>query len=143
MEFLSYRWRLAKLQRGQRKDERLYRGLISKAGEEHGEGSSDHQSTLAEWFAIEDANEFSVARLQTSYLRQRAEALLLSVPEVSDETAWKNMHGFHVLSRQARNALKAAIRKEQHEAVQTPLAILGGLTGIGGVIVAIIALLVR
>ena len=63
-------------------------------------------------------------------------------PEVSDQTAWENENGFLVLSRKARNDLKTAIRREQHEAVQVPLAILGGLTGVGGMIVAIIALLV-
>ncbi len=91
---------------------------------------------------VDADHDWEISRLQSNYLIREADRMLLPIPSIDDKTAWEDeFPGFRILSRQARVALRATIRKERHEASQLWIAWAGPLTGLGGVVVAIIALL--
>lgn len=138
MEGLMYWWRLSRLKMARARTDALYRRLVNEAYAEGGE--AEHLS--AEWRLEDHTHELHIGRLQSGRLLRLADELMLPVPTPSEASAWEEPHeGWLMLSRSKRVELRALIRKERHEASQTALSWIAAITGLGGVIVAIIALL--
>lgn len=143
MEGLIYWWALMRMNWVRGKDDATYRKLLRNAKTEHGSNSSELIDVSNEARMVDADHDFEISRLQSNYLIRQADRMFLPIPSLSDKTAWEDgFSGFRILSREARVALRGAIRKERHEASQLWIAWAGPLTGLGGVVVAIIALLV-
>lgn len=143
LENLRHAWRLRRLKDDQRKTDGLYRKLIAEAKKKPGPNDKEVEELYTEWRMEDDIHDFEISREQSVYLQRRANELLLPVPELSEKEAWEDRHpGFAILTRKARARLRQEIRDEVRAGLDLPLAVTGTLTGLGGVLVAILAILI-
>lgn len=143
MEGLIYWLWLTQLNAKRAKDDASYVSQLGKVQETYGAGSSEFDHLYREAQMADTEHDRKISRLQSNYLIRQADRMLLPLPSYADKSAWQeDRPGSRTLTREARVNLRAAIRKERHEASHLPLAWAGALTGLGGVVVAIIALLV-
>lgn len=136
MEGLKYLWRLRKLQRARARDDRHYDMQIAKAT------SPDEAENLErEAWHVDQDHQHMIGKEQTRRLFVMAERLMVPLPDMNDPKTWNDDRRWGDLSRTAMADLRSRIRRERTEASQFAMGWLSALTGLGGVLVAIIALL--
>jgi hypothetical protein len=144
MEALIYWWRLRKLQLARRKTEEMYDRLIDAAKVQHGPRSHKVETLSWERQSEDEIHVVGIAKLQGNRLLAETERLMLPPPDYADDATWHDGESrWGALSRETIAHLRSRLRREQHEASQTKIAWLSAVTGLGGVIVAIIALLLK
>lgn len=129
------------LQADRRKDERLYDELIAKAKAER-KSAKEIDELVWEFLNEDNIHQHMIGKEQTRRLIAEAERLMVPLPDLNDPATWNEDRQWGDFSREAMADLRSRIRKERQEASQHFFSWISALTGLGGVIVAIIALLI-
>jgi len=143
IDWFAHRYRLARLQIERRSISRFHSKLYRKAKQQKKNEEELHLLESAEQHDVE-TNEDKIARLQSTYLRSKAERLLLPVPEFSPRSEkWEMFrhHEHYRLTRGAMLELRAAIRAEQKERSELVRSWLTGLTGALGALAGVLAVI--
>jgi hypothetical protein len=141
---LRYSIQLSRLQRSKRRisdacREDIARARAEKKTDEEIEGiESSERSALA---SVDD----NIAFLQTRFLIQQAQRLLVPTPPWDGGPSWSRSEstGRYHLSDAACADLRSAIRKEHRERRESWQVLFTVLTGLGGVIIGILSLALR
>jgi hypothetical protein len=143
---LRHSYQLWVLQRGKRSSSTHYDRLIA-ASKARGASANEIEALSFEDFDAATEFDDDIATLHSKFLIQQAQVFLVPVPEYSNGSGqWEESRftGQWRLSQAEQAKLRSAIRTEQKESWEAwtrwaPL--LGILTGLGGVVVAILALI--
>lgn len=111
----TYRAKLRRLVRAEKRDRRVYTAKLKAARAAKDRTTEDELPW--EWRTADDMTEAEVSSLQTETLRTKARQYPIPIQEFSRESGdWtENAYGSWVLSTKARHELRAAIRREQKE----------------------------
>jgi hypothetical protein len=146
---LIHGWRLARFRQTKRRVARAYDRYIAQAYRD--KQPSDKISEIRETRHWELGNcEDEIAQLETEYLTRRAEKYGLPTPPLfitgnlpSEGWYESKMFGGYLLTMAGRADLRSDIRAEKRERREGWLPYISALTGLLGVVVAILALLIR
>jgi hypothetical protein len=143
--WLSYRYKLRRLQKQKTRLYRLYSKDIDKARRKkmsHDEIDDIIRNEKEECDVVDD----EISQIQTDYLPSQADKLLLPAPKFDAKSGmWKQSKitdRYH-LSPTAATDLRAAIRKEQKERSEHLRAWVTSLTGLAGALIGLVALLLK
>jgi DNA transposition AAA+ family ATPase len=142
MEWLKYWWTMRRLQRQRVDLRRRNRAEIAKIRAAHGNLSQEYSDFSAEAIHDERLADEAVQNHRSKWLLEEAERKLIQTPDYDDAEAWDGDDGRwdSRLTRDAIAALQAKIHKHDDETSKIAFAWISALTGLGGVIVAILAL---
>jgi len=136
-EFLRFRWRIWRLERAARADEKGTERAIDAARRR---GAQDEIGEIA---SGSDAGviRYRIRKAQSAYLISKAQRLTVPLPEESELTVDDDQY---VLSHAQINQLRTAIRAEQKARWELRLMwlpIVGVVTGLMGALTALVAVL--
>lgn len=138
----KFRWRLAKLQRSQRKNEEYYNLKITAAREI--QEREEEQKQQYDKFVVLDKGISEIRSLQHRYITRQAEQLLIPIPECNPKSeSWlqSDFDGRWRLTDDALDALSQRVRRERRERVELlflwPSAFIGFIGGLVGIVSAI------
>lgn len=147
MHIINYRWQLWKLQRelaslSRAGDKR--HAEAKKAGASHEELEKIYWDERLDLDIVEDEINF----LETRYLREEAQRLLLAEPEFKEEDKgglWKKsrISGRLFLNPEGLAQLRATIRKEKRERREAVVFWLAAVTGVIGALTGLVSTLMK
>ena len=141
MNYLTYRWKLWRLQLDLEKVEAAY-GEDFKKARAKSPNYADWQEVYSLYRLEQDNVVFLVRTLQGAWLASRANQLVIPGLDWQNPDHTEDLsNGANVMTVAALAELRARIRKEELERSQHIFNWLGAATGLGGVVVAILALM--
>jgi hypothetical protein len=141
-DYCRFRWKLWRNERMRRAADGEYeRKLRELRARKAPESEIDELSSgaMTDDYELDD----EVHELHTDYLLAQSRRLMLERPDWKDEERWTQgiVTGRRHLTKKGISELRAAIRSERKAARETLLMWVPGITGILGLIVALVAIL--
>jgi hypothetical protein len=140
--YLKYRWRLRKSLEQQKKNMDLNDEEIHQARRE---GKKGEEIRLLEQEAHFEYTEYQdeIDALRTSYLRQKANKLVIPLPSHDDEEMWyrSQFSGDKLLTKKGYHTLFVDIMQRQKDIRDTYIPWIGALTGLLAAATGLLALI--
>ena len=137
LDWFRYRYQLSKLQAKKRREVRACLQGWPKGEELKALSYKDMEALRDPVVAIEE----DIAKLLTSYLCSEAQKLFLPVSNVDDDWEWSKIRRHYCLTNAAMVKLRSAIRAEKKEGSENFRSWLGSITGIIGILLASLAII--
>jgi len=136
LAWLSYRYQLARLHRQRKRIERGWAKARAKAKSESKDQEELRDIAFLAQHEIEELEE-DIRLLETRYLTALAERHLLPIPQREEA----EVTGRYMFSRETIKQLRSLIRAEQKERSELARSWLAGVTGLIGVLIGLLAVI--
>lgn len=137
LDWFRYRYQLSKLQVKKRREVRFCLQGWPKGDELKTLSYEDMEALRDPVVAIEE----DIAKLLTSYLSSEAQNHFLPVSNVDGDWEWSRIRRHYCLTNAAMVKLRSAIRAEKKEGSENFRSWLGSITGIIGILLASLAII--
>lgn len=141
IEYIKYRYRLAKLLRDRRAVTKKYEPLLAK--EKSGDDMTDIMyEEHTELVIVDD----QIHRLVTNWLWEQAKKSMIPIPSHDEEGMWEETEsrpGTYHLSVKGVGTLRAALRKENKERWETLVVWVAPITGLVGALTGLLAIIMK
>jgi hypothetical protein len=141
LEYLRFRWRLAREERMRRKTNAKYQADLT-AARARGAKRDEIQEIDSLAFFEDRTYDQDIHRLHTRYLLAEANKLIVPIADWDDEESWEEEDGRHYLTNKGINELRAAIRTEKklrREQILMWVPAMTAFTGLAGATIGVIA----
>jgi hypothetical protein len=142
LEYLRYRWKIARLQRAIRADEEGTKRAVEDARRR----GAAHEVEEIEGGSDAPVLRYKLRQTMSSYLEAQADRLFIPLPDLKDHNKWtvfdNGRREEHVLSREGIDELRSKIRTERKARAERFLMWSSGIVGILGALIGLASMLV-